>query len=219
MSKKMMLLALAAVSAAMFALPAAASADELHFANVTTFTGHAPEGSLTGDGKKITCETTHVTGSFDAGSTTTGKIHLDFTGCHVTVLGFTVKCRTVGSALDNTITTEGTFHLITTENTPTIGKPAILVTPNTTELSCAGQITIVHGTVIGTITSPACGGKSKTMGLSFTATGESQNDKSYTGKTVNLTTTTNSTETPGSQAGLATTPTITSGTEGTLTCT
>src|SRR6476619_6820561 len=98
MSKKMMLLALAAVSSALFILPAGASAAELHLTNVTTFSGNAGAGSLVAAGEpKITCESGDVTGEAVGGGTT-GPLALDFTGCHTTVFGFTAKCRTSESA-------------------------------------------------------------------------------------------------------------------------
>jgi len=215
MSKKMMLLALVVASAAMFAMPAVGSAAELHFDNVTSFTGEAPAGELRASGEPtVTCEKTHIKGGLSAGGTT-GTIHLDFTGCHINVLGFTVKCRTTGSALDNTVTTEGVIHLITVATGP---KPGVLVTANTTTLECAGTQIIVHGDVIGTITSPECGKSSKELKMSFESTGSSQNDKEYTHKLYDLTSTTanGTSATAGLQsAGVV----VKSETEGTLTCT
>ena len=216
MSKKMMLLALVVASAAMFALPAAASATEIHLDNVEEFSGTAGAGALTAAGEpRITCESGHVNGSVDPGGTT-GEIHLDFTGCHTTVFGFTAKCRTASSEKDNTITTEGEFHLITTSD-----GPAILVTTDTVTVTCAGiSNTVVHGAVIGTITEPACGGTSNMMTVKFgidPKTG-TQDHTVYTGNTYELTATTGS----GGEAKVAaleSTATIESESAGTLTCT
>jgi hypothetical protein len=187
MSKKMMLLALAVASMAMFALPATSSAKELHLEGITAFTGDSTAGSLVAEGEPtITCETGDVEGTVSAGGTT-GSISLDFTGCHTTVFGFTAKCRTSGSALDNTIKTGGTFHFITTTD-----GPAILVTVDTVTIVCAGiSNTIVHDAVIGTITSPACNSApSKTMTINFAGTGTTQHHEVYTGVNYDLTATT-----------------------------
>jgi hypothetical protein len=219
MSKKMMLLALAAFSAALFALPAVASAQEIHMepGNGESFTVTGGAGELRAESEPtITCEHVDGSGKFDAGSSTTGTIHLDFTGCHATVFGLTAKCRTKLSALDNTITTEGTFHLITT----TAGTPDILVTPNPTEIVCAGISNVtVTGTVIGTITAPKCGESSKTMTMAFSATGSTQNDLTYTGNTYDLKAYTGSTVANEKTAGLVGTSTATSANAQKLNCT
>ena len=120
MSKKMMLLALAVASMTMFALPAASSAQEIHWEGVMQFTGDATAETFVSEGEPtFTCETTHVTGTVSAGGTT-GSISYDTTGCHTTVFGFTAKCRTAGSPLDNTIKSAGSFHFITTTDGPAI---------------------------------------------------------------------------------------------------
>jgi len=215
MSKKMMLLALAVVSAAAFALPAGASASEIHLTNVASFTGTFGNGTLTAKEEPvITCEgPNHVTGTVNAGGTT-GNMELDFTACHTSIGGFTVKCRTTGSPLDNTIKSAGVFHLITSNE-----KPAILVTPEHTTVVCAGiSNTTVTGNIIGTITSPACNTASKSMTIKFTATGSSQDDKSYTGLNYNLTSQTGTSGTI-KEAGLASESTTESATAGTLDCT
>jgi len=218
MSKKMMLLALAVVSAAAFVVPAGASAAENHLTNITSFSGTVGSGTLTAQEEPvITCgdatNINHVTGTVSAGGTT-GNISMDFTGCHTSVFGFTAKCRTSGSALDNTISTTGVFHLITTN----LSKSAILITPAHTTVVCAGiSNTTVTGNLIGTVTSPACGATSNSMTIKFEAAGATQTHKSYTGGTYNLTS-----QTEGGaikEAGLSTTATVNSATAGTLDCT
>jgi hypothetical protein len=217
MSKKIMLLALAV--AALFALPAAASAQEAHVSGITTFNGHAPSGTLSATGEPtISSTTTVVTGSFDAGSTTTGKITLEFTGSTATLFGIKVNCNTVGAA-SGVIKSSGAFHIITTNN-----KPAILVTPVPTAIICPGfSISEVGGNIIGTITSPACGASSKTLVTAFSATGSTQNHMEYTGIKYDLTSQTanSSGVTSGSPvtAGLTSTATLTTPTAGTLECT
>jgi hypothetical protein len=189
MSKKMMLLALAVASMTMFALPAASSAQEIHLEGIAKFTGDATAGTLVAEGEPtITCETGDVKGTVSAGGTT-GGIELDFTGCHTTVFGLTAKCRTAGSPLDNTIGETGTFHMITTTD-----GPAILVTTETVTIVCAGiSNTIVHGNVIGTITSPKCNESSKLMTINFAsdpAKPTTQAHELYTGVNYDLTATT-----------------------------
>jgi hypothetical protein len=217
MSKKMMLLALAVVSAAAVALPAGASAAELHLTNVSSFTGTFGAGTLAAkEEPAITCGETedlnHVTGTVSAGGTT-GEITLDFTACHTSVFGFTAACHTEGSPLANTIKTSGAFHFITTNETP-----AVLVTPAPVTIICAGIAnTKVAGNVIGTITSPKCGVASKAMTMKFTSSVSIQEHKSYTGISYNLTSQTGTGTIK--EAGLTSESTTESTTAGTLDCT
>jgi hypothetical protein len=219
MSKKIMLLALAV--AAMFALPAAASAQEAHISGVTTFSGHAPGGTLQASGEPtIKSTATVVTGTFT--NTTTGNISLEFTGSSAEFLGIKGECHTVKNGVSDgsgVIRTSGVFHVITINN-----KPAILVTPATTTLVCAGFSRVeVRGSVIGTITSPACGAKSKTLVTAFNSNGTStQEHITYTGSPFDLiaeTEDSGATDNKPATAGLTTTATLTSTTEGTLECT
>jgi len=217
MIKKTMLLVLVAISAAMFALPAAASAQEAHIDNVTSLTATFGLFSFTATSEPLwTCEgPNHVTGSFDAGSTSTGKLEYDFTGCHTKdpVFGSTIKCRTTGSPLDNTMRWTGAFHIITINN-----KPAILVTPAATSMTCGGVTTIKFGgNLIGTITSPACGAEAVKFGASFKSSGAVQEHKTYTGKTYNLTSQTGEGEIK--EAAWNAETTFESATAGKLTCT
>jgi len=215
MSKKIMLFALVVASVAMFALPAAASAQEVHLEGITSFSGTAVAGSLTTEGEPvITCASGDVSGAFSAGGTT-GEISLDFTGCHTIILGITTKCRTSGSPIDNTIRSSGVFHLITIS----ASKPGILVTPVVTTIMCAGITnTITGGNVIGTITSPACGAQSASLTTKFGATGAAQEHTTYTGSTFNLTTKTGEGGTV-KKAGLFSNATVVAATEGVLNCT
>jgi hypothetical protein len=216
MSKKTMLLALAVASMAMFALPAASSAQEIHLNGVTSFSGDFTAGSFSAEGEPTTtCETGHVTGTVNSGGTT-GAITLDFTECHTTIGGFTVKCHTAGAPNppNNTIATSGTFHLITTSD-----GPAMLVTLSTVTEVCAGiSNTILHGDLIGTITSPACGVASNTMTINFAGSNNIQAHDVYTGTTHALTATTGE----GGAAKTAVLNTlmhVESATNGTLECT
>jgi len=218
MSKKMMLLALAVVSAAAFAVPTGASAQEIHLTNVTTFGGTFGTGTLTAKEEPvITCgeagNQNHVTGTVNAGGTT-GEISLDFTACHTTILGITRECHTAGAPVNNTIKSSGVFHLITINE-----KPGILVTPVKTTLECQSAFApiTVEGNVIGTIISPACGVASNSMTIKFSAAGAVQEHKTYTGVNYNLTA-----QTTGfaiKEAGLVSESTTESATAGTLDCT
>jgi hypothetical protein len=187
MSKKTML-ALAIVSATFFALPAVGSAQEIHWEPAEKFSISGPGGELRAEGEPtITCTSTSGEGNFEVGSTTTATYTLDFTSCHTAVFGFTASCKSEGAATAGTIATHGTIHLI---KIPILG-PAGLLTPSTTKIVCAGISTIiVHGNVIGTITSPECGKSSKELKLSFTATGNTQTHNVYTGVSTDLTATT-----------------------------
>jgi hypothetical protein len=183
MSKKTMLLAIVVSSLAMFALPSMVSAAEIHFEGATgvKFSGTSPPNVPTVKNEPaITCETGDLEGQFS--SETTGEVRGDLTGCHVTIFGLTAKCRTSGSALDNTIASSGTFHLITYVNATT-SVPAMLGTLATTTITCAGISSIeVAGSVISTITKPACGESSKHATGKASATNGVQDQKTYTGK-------------------------------------
>jgi len=216
MSKKMMLLALAVVSAAAFALPAGAPAAELHLTNVTKFSGTFNGGTFTAQ-EEPTFECggpNHAEGAVSAGGTT-GTISLDYTSCRA--LGF-FECHSGATA--GTIKTASTFHFITINS-----KPGILLTPEHTTFTCAGiaNTTTVTGNLIGTITSPKCGGSSSEMSISFNSnSGPTQEHKSYTGVSYNLTSQTVTPEGVGGtikEAGLTSAATIKSTTVGTLDCT
>jgi hypothetical protein len=176
MSKKVMVLAIAVVSAAMLALPALASAAPVIEPGGTSFTGTFGKSVLTATGEpEIIClGENHVTGSFNAGGTG-GTISLDYTNCHVEVflLG-TLPCKTSGAPVNNTIALNNLpFDLIYATSAKT--KPAVEVTNVSTSIECAGISTVkVTGSVIGTITAPPCGGTSGSATLLFKATGSTQ---------------------------------------------
>ena len=218
MSKKIMLLALAV--AALFALPSVASAQEVHFKGVEKFTGTGPAGALTATNEpKISCTATSATGSFTAGSSTTGTTALTFTGCTAELLGIKGNCNTTGDA-SGTITSSGVFHLITTNTS----KPGILVTPVTTTILCIGfsRTTVTGNGIIGTITSPECGKSSKVMEVKFEVEAGKQKHMLYTGVNYDL-----SADTENSEGGITSTTTsalegsakLESSTAGTLECT
>ncbi len=193
MSKKMMLLALAVASAAMFALPTVASATEVHVSTAAVgWTAASEAGTTTvlktSTNSTVTCTSATGSGQFDAGSTTTGTYHLLFHGCKNN-LG--LNC-TSGTLSTGTITVTGSYHLITVAEK----KPGILMTGSGTgvtetafaDFSCFGVTVQVFGNgIIGTITSPECGKASKTATLKWTSTAHgTQADIAYTGTNYDL---------------------------------
>lgn len=178
MSKKIILLALAAVSmVAAFALPAAAMAEDVPLHVVPK-----PEGTkkvdgvgnaeLTGSFGTVKCTSSEGTAKF--ATTTTGTFEQTFHGCEL----FGTKCTTEGQATAGTITTtELPFDLLTVEHTPANGTsgPGILVTPNPTtgvfaHFVCGFiKFTVEGNGLIGTITKPECGHESAETTISFSS--------------------------------------------------
>jgi len=195
MNKRMMLLALAAVSAAVFALPAVASATSNHINQAPiAFTVHGGAGNLsTTSGSTINCGTTTGTGNFT--TTTSGTLNLTFgPHCTTTVFGVSVTCTSTSpeEPSGSISTTPLTFHLIKLDT----GGNGILVTPPAggafAHFNCAGvQQTVEGNGVIGTITAPGCGVLSKTATIDFNRksgiTHGHQEHTVWTGKTYDLT--------------------------------
>jgi len=153
MSKRLMLLAFAAASAAMFALPAAASAAwDIDPAGVS-FSGTTTQTStLTATGEPtLSCiGKSHLSGSYNGSSQTTGSITIDFTECHINPFGITIACTT--GEFGNTIVIGGTFHNVINGT-----KTEIQWTTNSLTVKCGGTTPlVVTGTVNGNITQPAC---------------------------------------------------------------
>jgi outer membrane protein W len=165
MNKKIMMLALAAVSAAMFALPAVASAEHVHISAIGEFGVTGGAGTLTrADGNNVTG--TGVTGKGKFTTTTTGgDLTLTFTGAKSSSLG--VHCQTTTTPTGIIHTTELEFHLITV----TKNVPGILITSNAGHFAtfeCAGATVSVTGPgILGELTKPKCGEKSVEATLSF----------------------------------------------------
>ena len=176
MNKKIMLLALGAISAVVLAVPAFASAlIPLHL-NPTPAGPQSIDSvgvarlSTTG-GTQITCNGVSGNAAFEAGGTT-GTLNLTFGGdCTENVLG--TRCTSAGEPTGNISTTALPFHLVTLANE----KPGVLITPNATgafaHFTCAGgliTVTVEGNGVIGTITSPECKKSASSATLSFVAT-------------------------------------------------
>jgi hypothetical protein len=178
MKHKMMLLALAVVSAAVFALPAMASAAEWDIDSesgaLPTFTSSGGVAKLTANGfgafLPIECTTNKGSGKYT--TQTTGTVEFTFEGCHQGE----PKCTTAGQASGVITTTEMVFHNIMIDNTAQVagGTPGLLITPNAAHFAtfvCNGGTYTVGGNgIIGDISSPKCGGAfSKTSTVSFQA--------------------------------------------------
>jgi hypothetical protein len=153
--KKIMLLALIAVSA-MLVVPTFASANPpLHVSAAGAFTVHGGESrwQRTAGGSNAG-KTTTGSGSFE--TTTTGTIELRFD-----------DLTTEFGACSDVKTTKLPFHLVTLAN----DQPGILITSlnnHFASFTCAGFTVNVNGNgILGTITSPACGGSSTTATLNF----------------------------------------------------
>jgi len=161
MTKKMMVLALAAVTAALFAMPAAASATWKVDPSNQVFSGTSEAGTgwtWTAVGEPtITCSgQDHVSGAWTAGSEgTKGSFQLHLTNCSASVLGFPVSCKTSGAPLSSTILTSGTFTNVTIEG----GKLGITLIPVETSIICGPSTLKLHGKIIGRIKEgpAACG--------------------------------------------------------------
>jgi hypothetical protein len=188
MKNKMMLLALAAVSAAMFALPAVASAGEpvidpgsgkfpLKF---TSAGGHSELRAA--NEPAITCTSNSGAGQYNTG--TTGEISLTFHGCNTSFFGFPLSCNSAGQPSGTIKTGTSVFHNAYLTDSKTT--PGVLVTPPTggvfTTIICGGfaNIEVKGNGILGHLTAPKCGETSKTATLDFTATGSSQTYKQVT---------------------------------------
>ena len=175
MSKKIMLLALAAVSAAVFVLPATASAlVPLHLTptpegpQTIDDTGATAPTLSTAGGTTVVCDEFHGNAEFEPGGTT-GTMNLTF-GPNCRVGGF-ISCTSAGEPTGNIATTALPFHLATLAS----GDPGVLVTPGANNhfatFTCFGVNTVVTGNgVLGEIEFPDCGNISDEADIDFNAT-------------------------------------------------
>jgi len=187
MNKKIMLLALGAVSAVLLALPAMASAlVPLHLEPTPPAAVSQPIHNAGGEvkpflsaesGLTITCDGFSGSANFEAGGTT-GTMKLTFgPNCKESLTGG--PCTNTGVEKDNRITTELLpFHLATVEHPAKGGgkSPGVLVTPNANTFFARFTCHTIFGTleqnvtgngVIGTIINPACNGLSTDATIKF----------------------------------------------------
>jgi len=179
MNKKIMLLALAAISSAMFAMPSLASAEllPLHMTPTPAKLDMHGVGKtiLRSSGGTITCNglTSASSATPEAGGTT-GTMTLRFGGeCKHSLLGTCTSSSPADSSGFIT-TTPLPYHLVTIDTGVTPASPGVLVTPGSggafAHFNCGfAQVTVEGNGVLGTITSPACGGTSSTATISFLA--------------------------------------------------
>ena len=177
MTKKLMPLALAALSAVMFALPAVASANSWHITTAEKFTATGGAATLTVDpleaGESVNhveCASNEATGEYE--NTTTGKnLTITFKGCHLAGTP-SAPCTTPGQASGVIKTTDLTFHNIMLDQNPRI--PGILITLNAghfATLECLIFFIKVHidvngNGIVGQV-ERECGTTSKEAGLLF----------------------------------------------------
>jgi len=177
MSKKIILLALAAASLAAFALPTAAMAEGTPLHVVPAPSGAKVvdgEGSafLTGGFGTITCTSSSGTATFT--SSTKGTFEQTFKGC----TGPTGTCTTSGQASGTITTTVLDFDLVTVLHEHNAAKtgPGVLVTPNTetgvfAHFDCPlfPNTTVTGNGLVGTITNVACGASSSEPTIQFSS--------------------------------------------------
>jgi hypothetical protein len=163
----MILLALAAVSAVMFALPAVASAGTWELDGFGKFTSAAGVTTLTQDPlnaedkpTEVTCKSSTGTGTYTS-KTGGNEFTQTFKECTESLFGF--SCTTAGQAAGTIKTTDLTFENIMIDSTAQKagGTPGILITPNAghfASFTCGGFIPVsVNGNgLIGDLTQP-CG--------------------------------------------------------------
>jgi hypothetical protein len=212
--KKLMLLALAAVCA-LLALPSFASANPVHVSATGNFTVHGGPSKLERTDGNFTHGTT-VTGTGSFENTTTGTVELTFHG--VTSDSAGGSCASTGQPAGTVKTTKLPFHLVTLNS----GAPGILITALNNHFAtfrCGPfqvQVAVNGNGIIGTITSPGCGGTSNKANVSFKPSSAGhQGHNSVTGVTYGLTSTIFSTS-PSSMDANAT---ITFPANRTVTCT
>ena len=170
MSKKLMLLALAAVSAVLFALPAVASAGQWTLTGghqLFTGTSVGKTTLTTVENETVTCETASGNGTVNAAGNG-GTISLVFHSCKEDTAG--TICTTPGQP-SGTIVASGNWASVYLTHTKT--KPGIKIegpgaTKQLAEFKCGfGLITIkVEGSVVGEVEEP-CGTEGTTFNIEF----------------------------------------------------
>lgn len=113
----------------------------------------------------MTVECTAGSGSGQATSKTTGEGSYTLTGCTTVILGLKLSCTSAGQASGTIVTGVSVTHLVYLDENHT--KPGVLATPPANgvfaKFVCAMVTVEVKGNgVLGEITAPLCGQKSKT---------------------------------------------------------
>jgi hypothetical protein len=179
MSKKVMLLAIAAVAALAFAaMPALASANtpEVDPSSGTfplAFTGTSGVGTLNSSVATVTCKKDKNTGTFT--NRTSGTLEVTCEEC-TGPLG--VACTTSGQASGVITTNTSVFDLVYLKAGGTT--PGVVDTPPTggtfAEFSCSAlaKLKVTGNGLLGHVDSPACGATSSAFAVDFEATGTAQ---------------------------------------------
>ena len=168
--KKMMLLALAAASVAMFALPAVASAGEpeVHCnggAVCGAFNTAGGASTLSSGNLTVTC--TSNTGAGNFASKKAGTFALTFHGCKDSIFGS--QCNSTGQPAGTIKTGTMNFKNVYLTHGKTV--PGVTVGPVNTTFTCFFGVShhAVTGSVLVTLSNPKCGGSAATMTLAFEA--------------------------------------------------
>jgi hypothetical protein len=209
--KKIMLLALAAIGA-MLVVPTFASATPAHVNTAGSFTAHGGASELSRtSGSGIHGTTATGTGSFE--NTTTGTIKITLHG----VTSSVGNCTSTGQPSGTVTFTKLPFHLVTIR--PFILMLITIPAGHLASPVCGGFVpfSISGNGILGTITSPACGGTSNKATLKFeSASAGHQKHTTWTGTTYGLSSSLAGSVSPTSLNAAAT---ITFPANRTLTCT
>jgi len=191
--KKLVLLALGAVSAVMFALPAVASAGEWEVDPAgVTFTPGSNSGLnsvlTTNNNETVTCEGSTGSGAYNALSHTTGTIELTFTGCRESIFGTTCSNTTTAGRITTTKATLTNEYLTDDKKTPGVTIKGTGTEEHLATFTCdfGGVKLKVTGTVMGAFEANECGTNSTVHKLEFNSpTHGNQQYKQITGTGTN----------------------------------
>jgi len=173
--KKLVLLALAAASVAMFALPAVASAGEwvLDPAGAAfTASSNGPTTLTTNNNETVNCTGSTGSGKYNAGSGTTGTVELTFTGCTESIFG--TSCSNTATAGTITTTSNLAFtnvYLSDNKETPGTTIAGVGAEKHFATFTCAGGSVkiVVTGSLLGHSEAP-CKTVSKELKNTFEST-------------------------------------------------
>jgi len=174
MKTKLTLLVAGALAALAFAaLPAVATAGEFtadcEIGNSCSATIAGGEANLTNtNNERIKCEKVDGTAT-QTNNSSTGNVHLEFTGCHEQVTIFHFACNSPGAASAEIKTNTMTSHLIYIDPlTQNAGTPGVLLTGVNVTFECAGAFKkTVTGNIIGHWSDPLCGSFAKEHTVDF----------------------------------------------------
>lgn len=176
MKHRIVPMCLAAIVAALFALPASASAGEWKAVPASGkyplgITAKAGVTKLTGKGS-VVIECSSATGTGQYSSATTGSLTFTLNGC--VDLPSKVSCKSSGQTAGTIVTETMPFHNPYLK--PSKTTPGMLLTPNLGGfiLFQCGSVTFqVEGNgIIGDLTSPKCGGTSTTATVDWESSAE-----------------------------------------------